>query len=607
MRPAYKFPRSQASLDLSEANRAAEMAAGPSTSVSHPAFLVTDSQGEASHLDDEQHFADAPRSSLAPLAPSRSAPNPAHLSASLFPSKSLSRISEYSESVYSSAAYSRDSQDCAESPSLSYLYSPPGGRDSSASTSAFPAPPASAHLAPAASSPTPFLATNPIAPSPVPTALRAVTPDERQPEPGLLSAPRKHHLPSRPLTTPFPSEGLAPMPVPLDNFAAPPGRERAEAAWNGHAMTGSEGSEGGWHASSAPEHFMVQVPGQALVAQDQGRRFSHLPGGSQSTTKTGWTSTHDGFDAQFDSQSVLYNEADAYDTVPTYGSPDLYGEYPERNASANRFTLDDDEKVRRRRKGSDASAQTNGNQGWDPEREKRGSNKWIWWGLLALLLVGAGVGLGVGLSRSNFSSAHAGSQQNAAAAAAANSESSSVAATPSMSMPTMLYPSSASTAFASSAESSSIPAPASVASSASVSPSPTESAAGFFRPDPYTASATATDSATTSIETFSTTFGFSRHGGTTVVPLTYTIPTSFDTRANGQWQFTESVVLPEVNGPGSFTSDLRIRVRPTTSPAAASATATAAARSTAGAQRRSVDAPEAGEHWKRHRRSRLIR
>ncbi|GAA5990428.1 hypothetical protein JCM10908_007367 [Rhodotorula pacifica] len=609
MRPAYKFPRSQASLDLSEANRAAASGgdnnapqAGPSGSVSHPSLLVTDSYGQPAGLDDEQdvvRFSDATTSAAPKSGPSGSQPNPAHLSASLFPSKSLSRISEYSESAYSSGSHSRDSQDRAQSPTLSYLYSPKQ-RETSTSSYSFPAPPPSAHLAASSSStiPAPILATAPLAPSPAPVAFRVRNPDERHPDEGL-AAPRKHHLPSRPLTTPFPSEGLAPVPVPLDNFAAPPGRERADSPHHAGA-TGSR--------SPSPEEYrqannmtMVQIPGQAVIAQDPHRYSYHVPGASQSTTQTAWQSAEEDFDAKFDSRSALFNSnGGAYDSAAAFGGiSDDYDTYPERGASANRFTLDDDEKVRRRRQDSDgASALSSGVQGWDPEREKKGSNKWIWWSLLALLVIGAAVGLGVGLSKKHQNDSA--SVENAAQRAAAGSPSSDASigasAPASLTIPTVLHPSSATVSFSSPADATAAVSSATVSTTdaASTSATPTSTAA----PD-------------NAVETFSTTFGYERDGSTTVVPLTYTIPSSFDTRTNGQWQFTERVVLPNLSGTGSFTSDLRFRIQPTTQPTnVLAAVAAVQTQAEARVQKRSPRADSKEEepsHWKRHHRSRLIR
>ncbi|GAA5882347.1 hypothetical protein JCM3774_005078 [Rhodotorula dairenensis] len=583
MRPAYKFPRSQASLDLSEANRAADNAqAGPSSSVSHPSLLVTDSHGQPSGVidDDEQdvvRFSDAATSS-------GTQPNPAHLSASLFPSKSLSRISEYSESAYSSGSHSRDSQDRTQSPSLSYLYSPKQ-RETSTSSYSFPAPPPSAHLAASSSSPTPILATAPLAPSPAPVAFRVVNPDERNPDEGL-AAPRKHHLPSRPLTTPFPSEGLAPVPVPLDIFAAPPGRERADSPFAGGAP--------GLRAASpedSRQNVMVQVPGQAVIAQDPHRHSYHVPAASQSTTQTAWQSAEEDFDAKFDSRSALFNSnGGAYDSAAAFGGiSDDFDAYPERGASANRFTLDDDEKVRRRRQESNASATSSGAQGWDPERERKGSNKWVWWSLLVLLLVGAAVGLGVGLSKKhNSDAATSSSGSDAQRAAAASDSSASIESASSLTIPTILHPSSTPVSFSSAAG----------AASASVESSSSSGAAS--QSEMAASSPTAANAAA---ETFSTTFGYERDGSTTVVPLTYTIPTSVDTRANGQWQFTQQVVLPNLSGTGSFTSDLRFRVPPTSSPAAATQTQQQQQQ-----QKRSApEVPQETGHWKRHHRSRLIR
>lgn len=63
---------------------------------------------------------------------------------------------------------------------------------------------------------------------------------------------------------------------------------------------------------------------------------------------------------------------------------------------------------------------------------------------------------------------------------------------------------------------------------------------------------------------YSTHYHYALHHATTTVPLTYTIPTApalLKTRYNGDLQFTEVVVLPDMQG-GEISSSLRFRVKP---------------------------------------------
>jgi len=101
-------------------------------------------------------------------------------------------------------------------------------------------------------------------------------------------------------------------------------------------------------------------------------------------------------------------------------------------------------------------------------------------------------------------------------------------------------------------------------------------------------------------EAFSTTFGYRIGSETTVVPLSYTIPTSYFTREDGRIQFTQQVVLPSLNGEGSFTSDLRFRVPPTET--AASPASTAATR-----LKRDLQVERQGERRRWERKTALIR
>lgn len=64
--------------------------------------------------------------------------------------------------------------------------------------------------------------------------------------------------------------------------------------------------------------------------------------------------------------------------------------------------------------------------------------------------------------------------------------------------------------------------------------------------------------------TYSTHYHYALHHVTTTVPLTYTIPTApalLKTRYNGDLQFTELVVLPDLQG-AEISSSLRFRVKP---------------------------------------------
>ncbi|BGP43214.1 hypothetical protein JCM10450v2_007358 [Rhodotorula kratochvilovae] len=569
MHPTYKFPRSHGSLDLTDPSSVPPPSA-PSGSQSHPSLLITDSSGHAQDqtegMTDAQYLAKFTSATNA-LLDGPGAPDPAHLSTTLYPSKTLSRISEYSESAYSSVSRSRDSQEPPSSPPRSEISRSPspgvspidpafGGAPASFS---FPAPPTfhAAHLS--AQAPPLIPVTTPTSPRPAPSQrLTVANPDASSP---LLSTPgsaspappiTRHHLPSRPLTTPLPLANPAPVPVPLDNFAAPPSHDRADSPqWSVHSPDDAR-------------EYMVQLPGRAVLpggggARGEQRLSRHAQENSQASTV--WATAED--EKFFGASGEAY--AGAYDAASLVGSGSAEGTG---TGSSNRFTLDDEkigvgrdlQQRSQRRKGSDASTAT-GTQGWEPEQEqpRKGANRRLLWGFTVLLVIGVAVGVGVGVGKKQSDERHSSDSLAAASSAASSSSSAS--------------------------------APSSTA--------PSSSLRSIIRP-----SATSASASPTAPTTFSTTFAYAQSGRSTVVPLTYTIPSSYSTRADGRYQFTEPVVLPNLGSAGgSFTSELRFRVAPT----APAATAVNAARR----ERRELGG-EAERSWDRHahareRRARAIR
>ncbi|GAA6037752.1 hypothetical protein JCM8097_002324 [Rhodosporidiobolus ruineniae] len=536
----YKFPRSGGSLDLTDPSTFPPPPE-PEPAPSHPSLLITDSSGHASlppdaPLSDHQYLAKFQQATQTLLSSDSS--NPAHLSAG-YPSlpsapKALFRISEASE--YSVSAYSSATRDSTpqqpstppRSPSPSPI-DPAFPRHVQPASFAFPAPPMPAHLPP--------------------------TPAPAYPGPAtaLPGSPKKHHLPSRPLTTPIPALYPQPVPVPIDDFAKPPGQERRV----GSPELDRNQAYGG--------EAMVQLPGRApvVVARDFAQpQYSAGHGQKESESSSMWATAEDekGSDAFAAEGPVggVFFPGDGYDNVSLAAS-----------SSNNRFTLDGP---------AGQMSGGGGGGGWTQEEGGKRGNRRIWWALLVLALIGVGVGVGVGVGGKK---AHEASEKNAVGAA-------------------------------SDSASSSLSSSASSTSTSSASPLKT-----VILPSASSSSATRTASA--AVETFSTTFGFSRSGATTIVPLTYTIPTSYQVRADGRWQFTEEVVLPAIatgrNGRdtavGSFTSDLRFRVQPTASGGGAeieTETETSAASSAARAT--ATRAAKRDEVVRRHQgkmRERLIR
>ncbi|ORY76564.1 hypothetical protein BCR35DRAFT_121076 [Leucosporidium creatinivorum] len=341
-----------------------------------------------------------------------------------------------------------------------------------------------------------------------PPSRTLVSPTPGSPAPGVT----RHHLPSR-LTTPHPIPlHASTAPVPVDNFAAP--------------------------RSDSP-HAGVFVP-------------SHKK--------------------QDSSISDAWREKSDYHTfaTPARGSEDEFGrgtvDGESDVESRHRFTLGDDTYAYNARhlgpgdvrsgsvgkemgmmdgggRGAVASM-PRGAQGWENEGGRRKRNVKMLWCLIILAIIAIAVGVGVGVSKSN-----AAKEEDSSAAAASGASSSSSGGE--------------SLATADTASSS----PTVDALATSVISVTTPSATSL-----HTSSTRTSASATAAPATYSTSFAYASGRYTTTVPLTYTIPSSYDTRGNGQYQFTEEVVLPSLgtNG-GSFTSSLRFRV-------AATATSTTAAK-----------------------------
>ncbi|GAA6014512.1 hypothetical protein JCM10207_001631 [Rhodosporidiobolus poonsookiae] len=540
----YKFPRSGGSLDLTSVADPPSPPQQEEPAPSHPSLLITDSSGFNSHppeptLNNEQYLAkftsaahsllDASSSSSAeaPLPPS-----PAHLSAALpiLPSapKSLSRISEVSE--YSMSAYSSGTRDSSSpSPLPETALAPsalPYSTSASSSRSASPAP---SPIDPAFPSPP-----QPVFTFPQPPTHSGIA------YPALPGSPKRHHLPSRPLTTPIPAANPTPVPVPIDNFAAPQGQERVPSPVEARASPfGNE------------REVMVQLPGRGPLAQQQPAYYGHS--GKDSEGSSAWATAEDEKHGGYGGHSAgVFFPGDGYDSVSLAPSSTRTG-----SASHNRFTLDADERTPRRERAPAG--------GW--EDEKRGSNRrvWIAFAILAIIGVAVGVGVGVGTKKAHETS------EKAALADASSSPSSSLSGV------SVLTPTPTSASFSSN--------------------HPASSSSGLSTATLAGATAAA------AVQTYSR-FTFARSGATTAVDLTYTIPSSYAVRADGRWQFTQAVELPAISRgasgevSASFVSELRFRVEPTSTAAAATTTDTARAEVQ---KRAEVEAVE------RHREARVKR
>ncbi|BGP19857.1 hypothetical protein JCM10213_003166 [Rhodosporidiobolus nylandii] len=526
-----KLPRSSGSLDLTELGAAPPPPPPPPSAPAHPSLLITDSSGSSSsyvphndpfappgsgpQLSDQlllAKFTGAAQTLLqaeaSPPTSSAPLPNPAHLSVTSLAGepnpRTLSRISEASE--YSQSSFSPSAYGARESlPSSNERPSTPPPRTISVSSSlrspspalpafTFPAPPSHAHLPP--------------------------------PQPVLPGSPKKHHLPTRPLTTPLPAMNPALVPVPIDVFARPPGQERVGSPYGGMQQQ---------------EPVMVQLPGRAAVLP---ARHAH----NASESSSAWATAEDekgsfSSASKTGAQGGVFFPGDGYDSLSLQQT----------QSTNNRFTLDAEPKAPRGAPGGQESG-------------KKG-NRRVWIALLLLAVVGIAVGVGVGVGKKRAASSSADSRNDLASAAFFSSASPTSSSPP---LDTVLLPTSSSASFSSASPSAAVDAP----------------------------------------QTYSTTFGFSRSGATTVVPLTYTVPTSgIQTRSDGRWQFTEEVVLPAAGSGsgagGSFTSDLRFRIQPT---GTGSSAADGAQQTDGVARKRDLQSERMGERrWERREVSPVAR
>ncbi|GAA5845607.1 hypothetical protein JCM3766R1_003528 [Sporobolomyces carnicolor] len=351
---------------------------------------------------------------------------------------------------------------------------------------------------------------------PVPATVRDVVSPSPSPwaYPTLPGSPSRSHLPSRPitaLTTPLPSANPNPVPVPISNFAP----------------------------TAHHDHMMVQIPGRAAT-RPAGVDHSSQP--SDSTLTSSSRRHNDGgrpYADDDDAKRYYYNEkdgfGDAYDAVSIAPSSLI-------ESTNNRFTLDhhpNDDDDERRRHGDDDDDKSSNYK--SPSRlghvlPKRGANRKLFVIVLTVVVVVAialGTGLGLGLKNLTSSRARQGGGDDddgvVGVVGGNESSSSSLGGGKSILLPTETE-----------------------------TPS---SSSSVVRTGGGPSVALVND------QVFSTTFGYRVGSATTVVPLSYTIPTSYFTRDDGRIQFTQDVVLPSlaVDG-GSFTSELRFRVpAPTTS------------------------------------------
>lgn len=312
----------------------------------------------------------------------------------------------------------------------------------------------------------------------------------------------RHHLPSR-LTTPHPIPlHASSAPVPVDNFAAPRS-DSPHVFVPSHRKQDSSISDA-WREKNDYHTFAAPARG----SEDEFGR----------TTVDGGES-----DAESRHRFTLGDDTYAYN-ARHLASGDM------RNGSLGKEMNMMDGGGR----GAVASM-PKGAQGWENEGGRRKRNVKMLWCLAILVIIGVAVGVGVGVSKSNEAK-----ERDSSAAAASGASSSS----------------SGGESLATADTASSSPTVDALATSVI---SVTTPSATSLHTSTTRSSATATAQAT-----YSTSFAFASGSLTTTVPLTYTIPSSYDVRGNGQYQFTEEVVLPSLgtNG-GSFTSSLRFRIAPT--------------------------------------------
>lgn len=197
-------------------------------------------------------------------------------------------------------------------------------------------------------------------------------------------------------------------------------------------------------------------------------------------------------------------------SIETWRGRDKYEGGRVSGESRQRFTIGETYEYNTRRAGAGEKLGEKGAQGWEKEGGRKNRNKRVLWCLLVLALIAVAIGVPVGLTMKGDKS----STTTAADAASSSA------------LPSSITPSSLSTPSA-----------------------PTHTSTPLATPPASNPSTTP--------------YVYVLSGVTTTVDVVYTLPTSYDTRTNGQWQFTQAVVLPSASGTGSFTSSLRFRVDPT--------------------------------------------
>ncbi|GAA6007569.1 hypothetical protein JCM11491_004210 [Sporobolomyces phaffii] len=274
--------------------------------------------------------------------------------------------------------------------------------------------------------------------------------------------------------------------------------------------------------SHPDDSTMVQIPGRTVTGISRASYHQPQPSDSTAWTLEGKYSTD---------KSSPYLAYDAVSIAPSHSTNGGGGE------SNHRFTLDNNEK--------------------SPSRlgnvlpVKKGANRTLLWFLAIVAVIGIALGTGLGVGLKNLKK-----ENNVSDGVVGVGSSSSPSSDDSSPSQSVLLPTSTRI---------SSDSPAGPAASTVAFESRSDSAASSSR-----------DAVA---ETLSTTFGYRIGSKTTVVPLSYTVPTSYFTRDDGRIQFTQQVVLPSLDGQGSFTSDLRFRI-PATETASSSAPAnTAVARS----------------------------
>ncbi|GAA5888385.1 hypothetical protein JCM16303_004888 [Sporobolomyces ruberrimus] len=550
----YRFPRSQGSLDLTDpslptSNSSSSLSSQPP----RPSFVITNAtpqDGIPSSPTEDEHLARMTSATRTLLSHPNSSPSPQHLSIGGFSNggstggggggKTLSRISEYSESAYSGDGSSRPN---SHEPESRPLPNPSGGLTPSASTSTNDSSSGTTPTTMSFSFPTPPAHGSPPAPTvPLPQIpnQRLVDSRETMTSPSPWAYPI---LPGSPTRSHLPSRPITALTTPLPSSNPNPVPVPLSNFAPHESRSPPPPLRNTVHNNN--ESTMVQVPGRAVMASNPRASYHQ----SQPSDSTAWTVEGKYSTDNFHQKSPYM----AYDAVSIAPSTNTNGGGGG-NESNHRFTLDNNEKSPSRL-GSILPV-------------KKGANRKLWWGFAVLAVIGIAVGTGLGVGLRGMKKEN----QDDGVTGVDSSNSGASSDDPSQSI---LLPSSP------------------TSSSSIVFSSPSNST---------TSPQTTNDNNKVQEEEFSTTFGYRIGSRTTVVPLSYTIPTSYFTRDDGRIQFTQAVVLPSLEGEGSFTSDLRFRVPPTETVSSSTATATGATR-----EKRDLQSERKGDRRRWERKTGVVR